>query len=209
MPPVRAGLEQKERNERGVKPALGSKPESSRLKGGKSFKSTLEDGYKARVNEHVSFEPEKIKKIGIIGESSGLPSIYFSGSDTSFLADKLGYAIVGKFSHSIPSFLHIQKALQGMRFLGEFSWRYINAKHVLIQFRLIADYAKLLNGPNGMPVWFIDRHPMRVFKWTPKFDPFFESPIAAIWCNSFIRKVSLICHWKLAWGTYSGGSRYN
>lgn len=32
-------------------------------------------------------------------------------------------------------------------------------------------------------MWFIDRHPMRVFKWTPDFDPFFESPIAALWCN--------------------------
>ncbi|XP_047942834.1 uncharacterized protein LOC125189615 [Salvia hispanica] len=70
-----------------------------------------------------------------------------------------------------------------MRFVGEFSWRYINAKHVLIQFNLLADYAKLLSGPNGVLVWFIDRHPMRVFKWTPEFDPFFESPIAAMWCN--------------------------
>lgn len=34
-----------------------------------------------------------------------------------------------------------------------------------------------------MPVWFIHMHPMRVFKWTLEFDPFFESPIAAIWCK--------------------------
>ena len=99
------------------------------------------------------------------------------------MAGKLGYAVVGKFSHSIPSSIHIQRALQGMRFIGEFSWKYINAKHVLIQFNLIENYAKLLSGPNGMPVWFVDRHPMRVFRWTPEFDPFFESPIAAVWCN--------------------------
>ena len=70
-----------------------------------------------------------------------------------------------------------------MKFVGEYLWSYINAKHILVQFKLLADYAKLLNGPNGMPVWFVDRHPMRVFKWSPDFDPFFESPIAPIWCN--------------------------
>ena len=91
--------------------------------------------------------------------------------------------MVEKFSHSIPSGHQIQNALQGMKFSGEFSWSYINAKHILVQFKLLADYAKLLNGPNDRPVWFIDRHPMRIFKWTPDFDPFFESPIAPVWCN--------------------------
>lgn len=41
----------------------------------------------------------------------------------------------------------------------------------------------MLNGPNGAPVWYIEHHPMRVFKWTPDFDTFFESPIAAVWCK--------------------------
>lgn len=118
-----------------------------------------------------------------MGQSSGVPSIYFSGFDTSFLAEKLGYVVVGKFSHSLPAGHQIQKAFQGMKLVGEYSGNYINAKHILVKFKEIADYAKLLNGPNGIPVWFIDRHPMRVFKWTPEFDPFFESPITPIWCN--------------------------
>lgn len=41
----------------------------------------------------------------------------------------------------------------------------------------------MINGPKGTPVWFIDHHPMRVFKWSPTFDPYFETPIAAVWCN--------------------------
>ncbi|XP_042035127.1 uncharacterized protein LOC121781456 [Salvia splendens] len=45
------------------------------------------------------------------------------------------------------------------------------------------DYARLLSGPKGTPVWLIDRHPMRVFKWSPEFDAYRESLIAAIWCN--------------------------
>ena len=97
-------------------------------------------------------------------ETSGLPLIHFSGDETSFLAEKLGFAVVGKFSHSIPSSMHLQKAFMGMKFVGEFSWKYTNAKHVLVQFHLLDDYIKLLCGPNCMPVWFIDRHPMRVFK---------------------------------------------
>lgn len=46
-----------------------------------------------------------------------------------------------------------------------------------------ADYARLLSGPKGTPVWYVERHPMRVFKWSPEFDVYCESPIAAIWCN--------------------------
>lgn len=146
-------------------------------------KQSLADMLKAGEKDPVMFEPDKIKRIGVVGERSGLPAIYFSGSDNTYLAEKLGHAVVGKFSHSIPSSQQIQKALQGLKFWGAYSWSYINAKHVLIQFEVLSDYAKILSGPNGRPVWFIERHPMRVFKWTPDFDPFFESPIAAVWCN--------------------------
>ena len=95
----------------------------------------------------------------------------------------MGHAIVGKFSHSIPSSSQVQKALSNIKFKRDFNWNYINAKHIIIQFEDIEDYAKMLNGPNGAPVWFVEHHPMRVFKWTPTFDSFFETPIAAIWCN--------------------------
>ncbi|XP_042038360.1 uncharacterized protein LOC121784261 [Salvia splendens] len=47
----------------------------------------------------------------------------------------------------------------------------------------MADYVKVLNGPNGSPNWYVDVHPMRVFKWAPDFDTFFESPIVSVWCN--------------------------
>lgn len=160
-----------------------SRGEGSKGTGFKSYKSSLADGGVSRGNLPVSFDPKKIRKMGIVGESSGLPSIHFSGVETSYLAEKMGYAVVGKFSHSIPSAFHLQRAFMGMKFAGEFSWKYINAKHVLVQFHLIDDYAKLLSGPNDLPLWFIDRHLMRVFKWSPNFDPFFESPITAVWCN--------------------------
>ena len=129
------------------------------------------------------FVPEKIQNIGYASLSNGIPSIYFSGAEIQKLADNVGYAIVGKFSHSIPASFQIQKALDNIKFGRSFSWKYINAKHILVQFEDIADYARMLGGPKGTPVWYIDRHPMRVFKWTPDFDAYCESPIAAIWCN--------------------------
>ncbi|XP_041999839.1 uncharacterized protein LOC121749325 [Salvia splendens] len=70
-----------------------------------------------------------------------------------------------------------------MMFIGAFSSKYINAKHVAIQVENATDYARLLVGQNGVSVWFVDRHPMRVFPWTPDINPYFEIPIAAVWCN--------------------------
>ncbi|XP_041995769.1 uncharacterized protein LOC121745896 [Salvia splendens] len=118
-----------------------------------------------------------------ISSSNGMPSIYISSSESKHLADHLGHAVVGKFSHSIPSALQIQKALSNMKFKMGVSWKFINAKHVLIQCEDLGDYARLLNGPRDIPVWYVDGHPMRVFKWSPDFDVFCESRIAAIWCN--------------------------
>ena len=95
----------------------------------------------------------------------------------------MGHAVVGKFSHSIPSSNQVQKMLENIKFTTGITWNYINAKHIIIKLEDIEDYARLLNGPRGSPVWFIDHHPMRVFKWTPSFDSFFETPIASVWCN--------------------------
>ncbi|XP_042035112.1 uncharacterized protein LOC121781440 [Salvia splendens] len=58
----------------------------------------------------------------------------------------------------------------------------------------MADYARLISGPKGTPVWFIDRHPMRVFKWSPEFDAYCESPIAAIWYNLIGLPIHLFDH---------------
>ena len=62
-------------------------------------------------------------------------------------------------------------------------WNFINAKHILIILTEIDDYVKVLCGANNNNIWFIEHHPMRMFKWTPDFDLFFETPIAAVWCN--------------------------
>lgn len=129
------------------------------------------------------FDPEKISDIGYATLSNGISALYFSAAETKKLEDNMGLAIVGKFSHSIPATYQIQKALTNIKFKRGVTWKQINAKHILIQLEDLADYARLLSGPKGTPVWYINRHPMRVFKWTSQFDFYCESPVAAIWCN--------------------------
>lgn len=46
----------------------------------------------------------------------------------------MGYVIIGKFSNSFPTAQQIQKALNNIKFIRSFSWKYINARHILIQF---------------------------------------------------------------------------
>ena len=79
-----------------------------------------------KMNEPVTFQPDKIKKIGYVSLVEGKPSIYFSGEDTQFLVERMGHTIIGKFSHSIPSSHQIQKCLSNMKFIGGVSWKYIN-----------------------------------------------------------------------------------
>lgn len=57
----------------------------------------------------------------------------------------MGHAIVGKFSHSIPSPQQIQKALNNIKFARDYSRKFINAKHILIQFEDLNDYACMLS----------------------------------------------------------------
>ncbi|KAL0285161.1 UNVERIFIED_CONTAM: hypothetical protein Sangu_2791600 [Sesamum angustifolium] len=53
----------------------------------------------------------------------------------------------------------------------------LNARHVFIKFALEEDYTKLWI----KSIWFVDGFPMRIFKWTPTFNPREESPIVPVW----------------------------
>lgn len=131
----------------------------------------------------IAFKPSEITILGQPGEHEGKPLLSFLPADIASFAGQIGRAVVGKFSHSIPPSHHIDKALGNIKLSGSISWKFLNAKHILIEVSNESDYAKLLSGPSSSPMWFIESHPMRVFKWTPEFDPSFETPIVAIWCN--------------------------
>ena len=82
----------------GAGPSNAGPSEANKRNARVEQKRSLVDILKENINDLV---PEKIKKIGI----AGLPSIYFSGSETTFLAERLGFSVVGKFSGStmLPS----------------------------------------------------------------------------------------------------------
>ncbi|KAL0445293.1 UNVERIFIED_CONTAM: hypothetical protein Slati_2252000 [Sesamum latifolium] len=53
----------------------------------------------------------------------------------------------------------------------------LNLKHVIIRLSNEEDFTRLwLRGE-----WMFDSFHMRVFKWSPDFDPQIESPIALVW----------------------------
>ncbi|KAL1531388.1 peroxidase [Salvia divinorum] len=169
-------------NERGVK-------SQSNVFFGRSMADVLKSGQSAEgpvLLDHV-----RAQKRGEVRIVEGKPCLFFSTDESTDLAGRIGPAIVGKFSHSIPTAHQIQKALGNLKLVGTMSWNFLNAKHVFIQLSEMSDYAKILNGPNNSPVWYIEHHPMRVFKWTPDFDPFFEIPIVALWCNILALPVHL------------------
>ncbi|KAL1533961.1 peroxidase [Salvia divinorum] len=139
----------------------------------------------------ILLDHARAQKRGEVHLVEGKPCLFFSADESSDLAGRIGPAIVGKFSHSIPTAHQIQKALGNLKLVGTMSWNFLNAKHVFIQLSELSDYAKILNGPNNSPVWYVEHHPMRVFKWTPDFDPFFEIPIVALWCNILALPVHL------------------
>ncbi|KAL1555390.1 peroxidase [Salvia divinorum] len=139
----------------------------------------------------ILLDHARAQKRGEVRMIEGKPCLFFSTDESTDLAGRIGPAIIGKFSHSIPTAHQIQKALGNLKLVGTMSWNFLNAKHVFIQLSEMCDYAKILNGPNNTPVWYIEHHPMRVFKWTPDFDPFFEIPIVALWCNILALPVHL------------------
>ena len=64
----------------------------------------------ASKTEPVNLDADQDKEIGTAGSSEGVPLLTFSNEETQFLANKIGHAIIGKFSHTIPTRQQIQKA---------------------------------------------------------------------------------------------------
>lgn len=100
----------------------------------------------------ISFNPRKFVPLGTHGIREGTPVISFSISDTDALTGRIGLALVGKFSHSIPSSHNINKALGNIAIRGTLKWNFLNATHILIELSESDDYEKLLHGVNGFPI---------------------------------------------------------
>lgn len=124
--------------------------------------------------------------LGTYSQFKGKPGIRFSDAETALLVQPLKFSLVGKFSHGIPSFKALTFRFTKLGLKGNFKIGVINPKHVLITLSNEEDYSRIwLRG-----VWIFDGFPMRVFKWSPDFNPSSECSIAPVW----IRFPELPCH---------------
>ncbi|KAL0402157.1 UNVERIFIED_CONTAM: hypothetical protein Slati_4245600 [Sesamum latifolium] len=96
---------------------------------------------------------------------------------TKYLASRLKISLVGKFSHGLPNLNFLRYRIVKLGLKGTVNVGRLNFKHVLIRLNNEEDFSRLwLRGE-----WTFDNFHMRVFKWSPNFDPQTESPIAPVW----------------------------
>ncbi|RAL51607.1 hypothetical protein DM860_018265 [Cuscuta australis] len=129
----------------------------------------------------------------------GMPAVRFMQSEVSQLALIDKYILVGKFSHGQPKLEVIKQHFStNYVFRGTVSVGWRDSKHVFIMFSNSHDCTNiLLEGTlifNGL-------HPMRLFRWTPDFDPEFETSLSPVWISFYglplhmfnFHALSLIC----------------
>ncbi|KAK6121385.1 hypothetical protein DH2020_044867 [Rehmannia glutinosa] len=85
--------------------------------------------------------------------------------------------LIGKFSFAIPHPKGIDSGLSALNLKGTYSWSFANPSHIIIKLQLEEDFNKLWMGT----LWSLGDCPMRVFKWTPSFNPRIEAPLAPVW----------------------------
>ncbi|KAL0444093.1 UNVERIFIED_CONTAM: hypothetical protein Slati_2132000 [Sesamum latifolium] len=79
--------------------------------------------------------------------------------------------MVGKFSHGYPNMQTIRTYFAKLGFRGAYSVGVINIKHILIKLSNEEDLSRLWL----KQILFIKGFPMRLFKWSPYFNPKVES----------------------------------
>ncbi|KAL0293313.1 UNVERIFIED_CONTAM: hypothetical protein Sradi_6943400 [Sesamum radiatum] len=124
-----------------------------------------------------TFLEGEIRRIGTDCNYKGEPGIIYSTEETEFLASRLKFSLVGKFSHGLPNLNFLRNRIVKLGLKGSVNVGRLNFKHVLIRLNNEEDFSRLwLRGE-----WTFDNFHMRVFKWSPDFDPHTESPIAPVW----------------------------
>ncbi|KAI3452548.1 hypothetical protein Pfo_009212 [Paulownia fortunei] len=104
-------------------------------------------------------------------------AVIFSDSETSKLSEPFQFALIGKFSHGMPPLKQLQQQFVALKLSRGHSVRFLNSKHILIILSNDADYTRLWL----RRIWFFEGFPMRLFKWSPHFDPKLESAIVPVW----------------------------
>ncbi|EOY19201.1 Uncharacterized protein TCM_044158 [Theobroma cacao] len=106
------------------------------------------------------------------------PAASFFDDEISTLAQPFKFSMVGKFSRMLRM-QEIRVAFKGIGLIGAYEIRWLDYKHILIQLSNEHD----LNRIWLKQVWFISNQKMRVFKWSPEFQPEKESSMVPVWIS--------------------------
>ncbi|VFQ94189.1 unnamed protein product [Cuscuta campestris] len=109
----------------------------------------------------------------------GMPAVRFNEAEVSDLALIDKYILVGKFSHGQPKLEVIKNHFAtNYVFRGSVSVGWRDSKHVFIMCSNSHDCTNLLLEGT---IFFPGDYPMRLFRWTPDFDPEVETSLAPAW----------------------------
>ncbi|KAL8527088.1 hypothetical protein ACS0TY_005095 [Phlomoides rotata] len=125
------------------------------------------------------FDEKIVTPVCTIEECGGTPVLVFSSTATESLAKDLKLALVGKFSHALPSGKQVANGIHALNIEGGFSWSFLNSRHILLRLQNEVDFNRLWLQTQ----FLISGCPMRIFKWTPTFNPMLESSLVPVWCD--------------------------
>ncbi|PIN11890.1 hypothetical protein CDL12_15503 [Handroanthus impetiginosus] len=125
------------------------------------------------------YDEKQLKTLGQISKYQTRKTIKFSEQEMADLSKPFNFALIGKFSHGYPPMQTLRLKMAGFGLKGDFNIGVLNIKHVLIRLTLEEDYTRLWM----RQLWFFDGFPMRLFKWTPTFNPREESSLIPVWIN--------------------------
>ncbi|EOY06960.1 Uncharacterized protein TCM_021522 [Theobroma cacao] len=106
------------------------------------------------------------------------PAAAFFEDEIQTLAKPFKLSLVGKFSR-MPKLQDVRAAFKGIGLAGAYEVRWLDYKHVLIHLSNEQDFNRIWTKQN----WFIATQKMRVFKWTPEFEPEKESAVVPVWIS--------------------------
>lgn len=102
--------------------------------------STTEDPTRTLKKSLLNEDPNSA--FGLVSKYKGKPGIIFSEEEINFLAQPLKFALVGKFSHGLPSLKFLRQKFESLGLKGSFTIGAINFKHILINLTHEEDFTR-------------------------------------------------------------------
>ncbi|KAL0287581.1 UNVERIFIED_CONTAM: hypothetical protein Sradi_7121200 [Sesamum radiatum] len=90
-----------------------------------------------------TFLDGEMQRIGTDCNYKGEPGIIYSTEEIEFLASRLKFSLVGKFSHGLPNLNFLRNIIIKLGLKGTINVGRLNFKHVLIRLNYEEDFSRL------------------------------------------------------------------